>query len=337
MNAIRLLRLRNVAGRVALLGLGGFAALLSPGCVAPGAGMTYQEQEQTKQRALNLLLRAAENGDGVTRSNAIEALVDVNPGAGGPLFRQALDADVIVVRYAGCVALGQARDRSALGTIRRRLDDPDPRVRLAAAFALSRLGDTRPARLLVDTLNASPDENLRADAAYLIGKIGDARAAKRLRLAAAREKSNKVLMHLYTALALLKDPTGLTELINASQGDTVSRLIALQGLAEVASPNGAEALLYRLKDESDYIQTRLIAARGLGKLGRRDGFALSLNSLRFKDENPTETMSVRVNAALALALIGDARALAPLRTLAENDSDPQVQVAACYAICKLLK
>lgn len=307
------------------------------GCVMPGAGMTYQEQEQTKQRALSLLLRAAESGDGVTRSNAIEALVDINPGAGLAIFRQALDADVIVVRYAGCVALGQTRERGAAALLRKKLDDPDARVRLAAAFALCRIGDTRPARLLVDTLNTNPDENLRADAAYLIGKIGDVRAAKRLRLAASREKSNKALVHIYTAMALLKDPQGLSELINASQGDTVSRLIALQGLSEAAHTNGAEALLYRLKDESDYLQTRLIAARGLGRLGRRDGFNLAFESLRHRDDNPTEMMSVRVNAALALGAIGDARALGALRELAETESDPQVQVAACYAICKILK
>ena len=43
-----------------------------------------------------------------------------------------------------------------------------------------------------------------------------------------------------------------------------------------------------------------------------------------------------MNAALALGAIGDRRALATLRRLAEVDADPRVQVAACWAILQVL-
>ena len=39
----------------------------------------------------------------------------------------------------------------------------------------------------------------------------------------------------------------------------------------------------------------------------------------------------------ALAEIGDPRALAPLRTIAADQSDPRLQVAASYAIHRILK
>jgi HEAT repeat protein len=45
---------------------------------------------------------------------------------------------------------------------------------------------------------------------------------------------------------------------------------------------------------------------------------------------------VRTNAALLLGEIGDPRALPRLRDLAENSEDPRLQVAAAYAICRIV-
>ena len=46
-------------------------------------------------------------------------------------------------------------------------------------------------------------------------------------------------------------------------------------------------------------------------------------------------MSVRSNAALALGAIGDRAALPALGKIAETDTDPQTQVAACCAIIQI--
>lgn len=285
-----------------------------------------------------LLLRAAQSDQPALRANAIEALVDVAPVESLPLSRAALTSEAPLVRYAGCVALGKTRDIASLRAIRRLLDDPDARVRLAAAFTVHRCGDLNGARVLVQTLNDHPDESLRADAAYLIGELGKPRALKRLKLAAGRENSGYVVVHIESAMAKLGDRDSREKLVQyALKSDAVTILLALQTLVELADPTTQKALQYRLHSEADYLQTRLIAARALGKLGVDDGYDLAVKALVRGASDENETMQIRVNAALALGAIAQPRALPALQRLAETEHDPRTQVAACYAICQIVR
>jgi HEAT repeat protein len=312
--------------------------LLSAGCQQPGARVTPQQQARIEHRATDLLLRAARSDLPVVRANAIEALVEVAPDAGLPTFRAALTSEFPLVRYAGCVALGEVRDTVSLKAIRRLHTDPAPRVRLAAAFAAYRCGDTNQGRTLVQALSDHPDEKTRADAAFLIGKLEEPKALKRLRLAASREPSGYVVVHIESAMARLGDRDSLEKLIQyVLKSDTVTVLLALQTLVELADPGTQETLQYRLHNEADYLQTRLIAARALGRLGRDDGYELAAGALDRSGETEDETMQIRVNAALALGAIGQPRALPLLRRLAETERDQRTQVAACYAICQIVR
>lgn len=319
------------------IGLVALTALTAAfGCQAPGGPRLPREDEsRIGARAQELLLRAARDEEPIVRSHAFEALVDVMPDQGRGEFRAALHESNELMRYAGCISVGVLRDRGALPEIRPLLQDRSPRVRLAAAFASYRCGGQSAARLLVSTLADHPDENLRSDAAYLIGKLGDPEALKRLKWAASNEKSGKVQVHIAAARAMLGDDEGVNDLINAIQGDTVSRLIALQTFIESPSRRATEALRYRLKDDRDYLQTRLLAARALGKLGDDSGLALALESLTHESADANEVMSVRQNAALALGAMGQPQTLASLARLAESEADPRTQVAACWAICQI--
>lgn len=311
---------------------------LAGGCQAAGPRLPTAEQNELRRRAEDLLVRAALSDIDVVRVNAIEALVQVLPQEGLPGIRESLTNESPLVRYAACVALGELRDRAMMPKIRPMLAESNPRVRLAAAFAATRCGETRNAAILVETLNGHPDENLRADAAYLIGKLGEKKALKRLRLSAKRERSGRVLMHIYTAMATLGDEYALDRLMEAAvSSDVVARLIALQSLTELASPRSRDALLYRFQQEGDYEQVRLMAARGLGRLGSKVGYDLAASSLRRQESDANETMRIRSLAALALGAIGDARALPLLAELAGDESDPRTQVAASLAICQIVQ
>ena len=221
------------------------------------------------------------------------------------------------------------------------LSDASSLVGLAAAFAAYRCGDTAQGRVLVNALNDHPDENVRAEAAHLIGLLEEPRAAKRLWTAErvkANERSHKVLVQIYTALARLGDANAVIRLIDYAQGAPATRVMALQGLAEAGDDQARDALLYRLGPEEDYLMNRLLAARALGRLGSSAGFELAMESTSYTatDPNdPAEAMRVRANAALALGEIGDPRALSVLQRMAEGN-DPRVQVAACYAICRIM-
>ncbi len=100
---------------------------------------------------------------------------------------------------------------------------------------------------------------------------------------------------------------------------------------------------YKFAD-GEYLETRLAAARGLGKLNRDDGLRLALAALRFdrpergvsSDSPKNQIMRVRQLAAATLAAIGDARALRPLRDQLDHSNDPRVQLAAADAILDIL-
>lgn len=323
---------------------------LAGGCNAPAptVNLTPQERLEMETRALDLLMRAARGDEDDVACNAIEALVRVAPRDGLPVFRNALRSASPLVRYAGYAALGELRDRASLPLIKAGSDDASPHVRLAAAFAACRCGQNGYARVLVRTLTDTPEENVRTEAATLVGRLGEPRAVKVLRAALqipANKNSKPVTLAIHGALAALGQKDSLRELITYSQGDTASRSMALLLLADLGKPEARDALRYRLLGVGEeYVEARLIAARGLGKLGSHEGYDLATQMLTFTDpnpdptpENPNRTYPIRSMAIHALAEIGDPRALIPLRQLAAAQDDARLQVAACYAICRIAR
>jgi HEAT repeat protein len=305
------------------------------------------EQLALYNRSLNLLLRAAESDMDVVSCNAIEALLEVAPEDGLPAFRDAPDAESPLVRYAGYVALGVTRDTASLDRIKAGIRDDHPNVRVAAAFAACRCGEEGYVRILMNALNDSPRESERAEAAALLGRLGDPRAIPWLRAALRQPRnarSNRVALAINGALARLGDAAGLRQLIIYSRGDTASRTEALLILADLDHQDAHDDLVYAMiGPEKEYLEPRLIAARGLAKLGYDDGYQLASEYVQFTDpnpdpgpENPDRTFAVRSLAVHALGEIGDPRALPTLQDIAADQRDPRLQVAAAYAICKTI-
>ncbi|MGE3180028.1 MAG: HEAT repeat domain-containing protein [Phycisphaerae bacterium] len=320
------------------------------GCQTPGKDSTDGPNPTTlfakyelRDRAEGLLMAGAKSDLDIIAANSIEALQRVAPRAAKSTFSIALESESPLVRFAACSAIGMTRDRSALDRVRRKLRDPDPRVRLAASFAAARLGDASQIKALIAVLNKNPDANLRADAAYFLGSLGDPRAKQQL-LAAQKqrinEQANRVLLHITGALAKLGDRDALQELIAYTQGDAVSKVLSLQMLAEIGAPESRPALQIILtRGDEEYLENRLLAARGLGKIGVRDGTDLALSNLNYAGKNPddfSEEARIRSLAALALGEIRAAKALPGLKDLAANSTDERVQVAAAYAICLIV-
>lgn len=313
-------------------------ALLT-GCGPRGAILPTEQERQVEGRTLDLLVRAAQSDVDVVAANAMEALVQVAPDSGSAAFRSGLDSPDAIVRYAACVSIGDSRDRGSAGAVRRRLEDADPRVRLGAAYALCRTGEMRwGGPVLAGALVDHSDERMRAEAAYLIGKVGDKNALKRLRAAQKREESAYAVAFIEAAMAALGDDKMIDRMIQYTlKSDSVTRLLALQALIEIADPRGRRALLYRLNDETDHRETRLLAARALGRIGDRSGYDYALDSLSKSASDLNDQMRIRANAALALGAIRERRAIPALQRVAESDGDERVQVAACYAILEIIR
>jgi HEAT repeat protein len=285
-----------------------------------------------------LLVAATRNDAPVVCANAIESLARVAPDAGQPQIRAALDHETPLVRFAGCMAVGDLRDRSCASSIRKCRGDSDARVRLAAAYAAYRCGDKNAGAELAAALRDNPDEKIRADAAWLIGRLGDRAAMVRLKNAAGRELSPYVVTYIHGAMAALGDNEMVDRIIQyVLKSDNITRLVSLQTLYDVPDQRAARALQYRLNDKSDFLQTRLLAARALARIGSRAGYDLALASLAESRPDAAETRSIRCNAALTLGEIRDRGALSALGNLAQTDRDEQTQVAACCAITQIVR
>jgi HEAT repeat protein len=322
----------------------------SSGCqpALPAFQVDPAERLELETRSLDLLIAAAQSDAEDVACNALEALVRVAPQAGAPTFRLAVRSPSPLVRHAALAALGEVRDRQGLALAEAAIRDDSRHVQLAAAFCAARCGKDGFVRLLVDALRTTPAENIRAEAAALLGRLDEPRAKPWLRAALQaplNRKSKPVTLAIHGALAALGDTAALHELIGYAQGDAATRSIALLLLADLGNPEARDALRYRfLTPLEDYVEARLIAARGLGRLGDRSGYELAMQHLDFKDpnpepspESPERTYAVRSMAIHALAEIGDLRAVSALRGIAADQSDPRLQVAASYALQRLLK
>jgi HEAT repeat protein len=252
-----------------------------------------------------------------------------------------------MIRFAGCVALGDIIDCDAAERLEVRLTDENEQVRLGAAFALFRCGQRQRGHVLRRALREHSNESIRATAAMLMGRIGEPPAVRELALAS-DDESNVVSMQVVASMALLGDDESIDRLIQYAQGETVMRILALATMVELADDRTVEALRYRLRlqEPDEYLQHRLIAARALGRLGIDDGYQLAFDSLSFGPANAPSEMSpkeareevtrVRSLAALALGDIGNEAALSVLEFLVKTADDSRVQVAACTAICHII-
>lgn len=306
----------------------------------PAAQLTPLQEGQLRQRALDFLHRAARSDIDTIAANAIEALVILDSDNATRHFHSALGSESAMLRFAACVALGDVGDCTDTDKVRRLLNDTDERVRLAAAYTLYRCGDRQQGWTLNRELSEGKDEGQRCNAAWLIGKLGDAAAIKRLR-EAEKDKSNRVAVHAASAMAMLGDKDAIDRLIQYAQGDASTRVVALLCMLELGDKRTRDALIYRMQrpGKEEYLENRLICARALGKIGEKAGFSLAYDALKnppSSSEDPNQAVRVRHMAAMALGEIGDRRALGLLEESAAAVNDPRVQVAACYAICRIV-
>jgi HEAT repeat protein len=219
------------------------------------------------QAVARLTRRVASPNARADVSGAIDALVKARPAEAVATIAAALDpARPLPTKMSAARALGELGAAEAIPQLKRALQDPEPPVRMAAAAALTRLGDQSGASLVRDMEN-SPVADIR-----LMAAEG----------AAAGNPSGSWVS---TATDVLKDP------------DPLARLRAAQLLVEHGpDPAAALAILNRaLSDPNPAL--RLAAARTLEEIPR-EALGADIPSLRklLRDADPR----VRIVAAAAL-------------------------------------
>jgi len=320
-----------------LWALGTVAAALVGGCQGPPKAPPAPE---LRVEAMEVLRQGCNDPAALLRSHAIEALGEVAGLQAVPLLQQGLADRDYRVRYAACVALGSLRHAGSRSLLQERLRDSqeDLSTRLAAVFALHRLGDTRHTSTLAEALLHSRNPTAQRNAAFLLGRLGEPGSIKLLERQM-RSEDPALKLQVLEAMALLGSRRAAQELIQYTNSKAAdSKLFALMALAGLNDERCYEAFRYRLNDTSEYLEARLQAARGLARIGLADGYELAIDSLSFDEPDPGDRYQrsrVRGLACMVLGDLGSPRALDPLYGAMRGD-DAVVRIAAARAILKIL-
>lgn len=328
--------------RVAVL-TAAIASLVVAGCATPPPAAPT-DTESLRATALRYVTEAAGyQANPVIRAQAIEALQEAQGERSAAWFRNAIDDEHPGVRFAACMALGAIRHAPSEGAIRKLLQDPDESVRIAAMYALRRLGDPHFIKPWADVILSHRNPAVRRNAVLALGRLGEPDAIALLRRAR-EDEDDGVRLQALEAMAMLGDKGAIARLLfyaNSTFGD--QQAFALVALGRAGDPRVIDTLRYCLA-KAPHIESRLAAARGLGYLGRSDGLDVALASIEWDHPNPkiaddepvNQVMRVRTLAAFALGAIGDRRALGALERRMKDPTDARTQLAAASAILQIL-
>ncbi len=315
-----------------------FLALAGGGCIGAGRGVPLEERQKVEQRALLALTLATRDPAAAVRVQAIESLQEGAPRVGVRYFMEALEDEYPGVRFAALMALGSLRYAPARDMIRARLNDADPHVRLAARFAMSRMGDPSGVPEIVSALRTHRSAAVRGNAALILGRLGDAGAVGALR-GALKEQDESVRLQVLEAMALLGDKKAVGELGLIAYSSTGPKMVlALLALGEARRSELRNLFLEQFESAS-YDEVRLAAAAALARIGEPVGAAYAQDRLRnYRPERSgvdtpeQQAARVRILATVVLGAARDPAAMPALDDALRNETNESVRVAAARAV-----
>lgn len=281
--------------------------------------------EKLRAKAIAELMSETTSPDPFLRSNAIEALSDVDPSDAANAVLMGLHDPDAPVRFAAAMAAGQMKLVDAYDPLRAMANDPNLRVEAGVRFAMHRLGDTRLSHDL-EKLMAAPDPHVRATVAMVLGLLKEPSATKML-LTLLSDPNAAVRLEAAEALWRLGNERGLTYLVAYSiSAYPDDQMVALQALAEP----GDQRVIQHIRGEltNDYIEVSLAAARAMGMLGSDEGWNVAVPAADSKDPRQ------RSLAALAMGAIGRSDLQGHLADLLK-DPEAAVRISAATGILQL--
>lgn len=317
---------------------------LSVGCAQLPKATLRVDRMELERRALNCLKAAIryEHNPSV-RLEAVEALESSGCEEGLPWIRSALLDEHPAVRFAVCVAVGRLRDAVAEQRLRASVDDEDAGVQVAALFALHRLGHEELTGRMPTYLLHREDVTVRRNAALVLGFLDEPGAIKIL-ARAMRDGDEGVRKHALEAMARLGNQEARQELaFMTNSGVGSDEVFAIGALAETGDRIYMDTFRYKLAT-GVHLETRLAAARALGRLGSDEGFAVAMKALKTSrplrrdphDPGAGQILRARQLAAAALGAIGRSDALPACAALIGDPTDPRVQVSAARAVLEIV-
>ncbi len=299
---------------------------------APSLQPTTTEDLQTKAR--QIIFEGLADSNPQIRANAVEIVATTRDIRLMPKVQKLLADEIVPVRFAAALAVGDLEYALARDNVGSLLNDPNPNIQIAASYAMFRLGNPEHYEVLRRSLD-SQDQTVRANAALLLGKCGKQEGIALLYETLQRnDSSEKVIAQAVEAIAMLRDPRIYsllwTRLISAYVEDRVS---GIRGMCALGTPDAKSAMVTMLKDPVP--EVRLVAAEQLGKLGDPTGEreVLAIIDKNFPSDSPQGQSQVKMLAALAMGEIGAPAVTKHLPSLLK-DKSKGVRLAAAKAVLR---
>lgn len=308
-----------------------------PGCQDSSPSLLSDDRvpqvTSLEQEALHVIRAALADMDAVARVNAIEVVCTTGRVELMPQVQQLLQDQIVPVRYAAALAVGDLQYAPAQRMLYPLLKDRDSNVIIAASYAMGRLGATQYLEVIRKTIE-DMDQEVRANSAFLLGKIGDRGALRLLKWAQEdKNSSEKVRFQAMEARARLGDEDVLQRLwaiVLSTYAD--DRVLGIRAIGALGTRRARDIIATKLDDQ--VLEVRLVAAEQLGMLGDATGEPEVLEVFQKNLTAGMDRLSAqRVNVLVSLAIghIGTPTLTKYLSRLLKNESK-YVQIAAAKAV-----
>jgi len=212
-------------------------------------------------QAMEILKSAAENESPLIRMDAIESIVISRCSKLFPMIDKSLADPVDAVRFAAALAVGDLRYKESKEKVLILFDSQDMNEKIAAAYALLRLGgsDNEYHKVIVTAIQSN-DSTISANAALIIGKLGIKKYSGLLRWALQADSSDdKTRIQAIESLAMLKEKDVISKawalMISKRADDRVMGIITMYHLGTYDSLNAIKTML-----DDEVLEVRLVAA-----------------------------------------------------------------------------
>ena len=328
-SVIVLILLASLITGIILFACGCEELLKQPPAKSPAVDISGQRQEATR-----IILEAlADNNDPLVRVNAIEVVATTEQIRLMPKVERLSSDEFVPVRFAVALAIGDLQYAIAEKSLKQLIRDKNPNVRIAASYAMVKLGRPEYSQVLLKAITSS-DQTVRANAALLLGKTGDKSSLNTLHWALKQKDSDdKVLFQAAESIAMLGDeqifPKLWAMLISAYADDRVMGIKAMGLLGTIKAKN---ALITMLDDT--VLEVRLAAAEQLGALKDTTGEPVVLDVFQKNLTASLDKYDLRranMRAALAIGQIGT-KSLTKYLPQLLKDQSKFVRIAAAKAV-----
>ncbi|MFC1762436.1 HEAT repeat domain-containing protein [Planctomycetota bacterium] len=312
-------------------------SLLLLGCQPRSMGSNYRSgsPQDRVAKAQQILHEGLNSPAPPIRSNAIEVVAATQQIQLLPIVRRLMRDPIVPVRFSALLAMGDLRWGPAQADLHQIFDEEqeDTNVRMAAAYALVRLGQHHYAEFYIKQIR-NADQTIRANAALIIGKGRNIQALPELYWALQDSQSDdRVLIQAAESIAQLGDAGIIeklwTRLISAYADD---RIDGIRAMGALGTEQARQAIATMLDDE--VIEVQLAAAEQLGRLGDSSGEPQVLAALqglkRAPGSDPAERLRIKALCANAIGAIGAESLTRYLPPLLEDESSV-IQIATARA------